>query len=107
MRLSSLRTAESEANRGSFRAGGGRGRSGWMDHTPGTRPPGRGGVAHALSQRGRHHWPMTIIIDRAEKLACPKCNHSFALSEGISRQTVERYADEFQATLARHRKVLA
>ncbi len=48
----------------------------------------------------------TIVIDRAEKVACPKCNHSFHLSEGISRQTIERYADEFQTTLARHRKVL-
>lgn len=49
---------------------------------------------------------MTIIIDRAEKVACPKCNHSFQLSEGISRQTIERHADEFQAMLAKHRKVL-
>ena len=48
----------------------------------------------------------TIIIDRAEKVACPKCNHSFHLSEGISRQTIERYADDFQSTLAEHRKVL-
>ncbi len=41
----------------------------------------------------------TIIIDRAEKVACPKCNHSFHLSEGISRQTIERYAEDFEKEL--------
>jgi len=34
----------------------------------------------------------TIIVDGGEKIACPKCNHGFPLSEGISRQTIERYA---------------
>src|SRR5438445_9234887 len=31
----------------------------------------------------------TIIVDGGEKIACPKCNHGFPLSEGISRQTIE------------------
>jgi hypothetical protein len=29
-----------------------------------------------------------IIVDGAERVACPKCNHGFALSEGISRQAI-------------------
>jgi hypothetical protein len=48
----------------------------------------------------------TIIIDRAEKVACPKCNHGFHLSEGISRQTIERYAEDFERTLDERRKAL-
>jgi hypothetical protein len=43
----------------------------------------------------------TIMISGAEKVACPKCNHGFALSEGISRQTIERYADDFEKELKR------
>lgn len=48
----------------------------------------------------------TIIVDGAEKIACPKCNHGFPLSEGISRRTIERYADEFERGLAEQKKVL-
>jgi hypothetical protein len=48
----------------------------------------------------------TIIVDGAEKIACPKCNHGFALSEGISRRTIERYADEFERGLAEQKKAL-
>ena len=33
----------------------------------------------------------TIIIDGAEEVACPKCSHPFPLTEGISRQAIERY----------------
>jgi hypothetical protein len=48
----------------------------------------------------------TIIVDGAQKIACPKCNHGFPLSEGISRQTIERYADEFERDLAERRRKL-
>src|SRR5207247_5276317 len=48
----------------------------------------------------------TIIVDGGEKIACPKCNHGFPLSEGISRQTIDRYADEFERSVAAHRKKL-
>ena len=41
----------------------------------------------------------TIIVDGGEKIACPKCNHGFPLSEGISRQTIERYAADFDSAL--------
>ena len=48
----------------------------------------------------------TIIVDGAEKIACPKCNHGFPLSEGISRRTIERYADDFERSLAEQKKAL-
>src|SRR5437879_12638529 len=48
----------------------------------------------------------TIIVDGGEKIACPKCNHGFPLSEGISRQTIERYAEDFERSVAAHRKQL-
>src|ERR1700752_2124166 len=48
----------------------------------------------------------TIIVDGGEKIACPKCNHRFPLSEGISRQTIERYAEDFERSVAAHRKKL-
>src|SRR5204863_6329981 len=48
----------------------------------------------------------TIIVDGGEKIACPKGNHGFPLSEGISRQTIERYAEDFERSVAAHRKKL-
>src|SRR2546430_17737602 len=48
----------------------------------------------------------TIIVDGGEKIACPKCKHGFPLSEGISRQTIERYAEDFERSVAAHRKKL-
>src|ERR687895_1282859 len=48
----------------------------------------------------------TIIIDAEEKVACPKCNHRFPLSEGISRQAIERHAGELERSLAEHKQKL-
>ena len=48
----------------------------------------------------------TIIVEAEEKVACPKCNHRFPLSEGISRQAIERHAGEFERVLAEGRKKL-
>src|SRR5919198_2813612 len=48
----------------------------------------------------------TIIVQAAEPVACPKCNHRFALREGISRQAIERHAGEFERALAAGRKDL-
>lgn len=45
--------------------------------------------------------PAHIIISREEQIACPKCAHSFAISDGLSRQTIDRHAEEFEAALAR------
>jgi hypothetical protein len=36
----------------------------------------------------------TIIVAAAEAIGCPKCGHGFPLFEGISRQTIERHAQE-------------
>jgi hypothetical protein len=47
-----------------------------------------------------------IILDAAEPIACPKCAHAFPLSEGISRQTIERYAEEFERSFAERRQAL-
>jgi hypothetical protein len=48
----------------------------------------------------------TIIVDAEAKVACPKCNHRFPLSEGISRQAIERHAAELERALAEGRKKL-
>jgi hypothetical protein len=48
----------------------------------------------------------TILVDPAERIACPKCNHGFPLTEGISRQTIDRYAEEFEKSFAERRKAL-
>jgi hypothetical protein len=42
----------------------------------------------------------SIIIDGAEEVACPKCSHPFPLTEGISRQSIERHAEDFERALA-------
>src|SRR5438067_6961706 len=48
----------------------------------------------------------TIIVHAAEPVACPKCNHRFPLTEGLSRQAIERHAGEFERALAAGRKQL-
>jgi hypothetical protein len=50
--------------------------------------------------------PRTIIVDAAEEVACPKCAHVFALSDGISRQAIERHAEDFDRSLAERAKAL-
>src|SRR5262245_759803 len=48
----------------------------------------------------------TIMIDGGTKVACPKCSHHFPLSEGISRQTIERHAEEFERAFAEQKRAL-
>src|SRR5499426_2535635 len=48
----------------------------------------------------------TIMIDGGTKVACPKCSHHFALSEGLSRESIERHAQEFERALAEQKKAL-
>jgi hypothetical protein len=48
----------------------------------------------------------TIIVGADEQVACPKCDHHFPLSEGISRQAIERHAGELERSLAEHKKKL-
>lgn len=50
--------------------------------------------------------PRPIIVEAEQKVACPKCNHRFPLSEGISRQAIERQAAELERALAEDRKKL-
>src|ERR687895_681420 len=47
-----------------------------------------------------------VIVEAEEKVACPKCSHRFPLSEGISRQAIERHAEEFDRALAERRRKL-
>src|SRR5215831_19298121 len=47
-----------------------------------------------------------IIIDAAQETCCPKCSHTFALSEGVSRQTVERFAEDFRKELTERHSAL-
>src|SRR5260221_534557 len=48
----------------------------------------------------------TIIIQAEEQVVCPQCNHRFQLTEGISRQAIERHAGELERSLAEHKKKL-
>src|SRR5882762_10336357 len=48
----------------------------------------------------------TIIIQAEEPVVCPQCNHRFQLTEGISRQAIERHAGELERSLAEHKKRL-
>lgn len=41
-----------------------------------------------------------IIITGTEPITCPKCGHNFPLDQSITRQTIERYESEFEATFA-------
>lgn len=50
--------------------------------------------------------PRMIIVDAAEEIACPKCAYAFALSDGISRQAIERHAEAFDRSLADRTKAL-
>ena len=45
-----------------------------------------------------------IILNADEIVTCPDCGHAFALHEGITRQTIERYEHEFEAVLGEERK---
>jgi hypothetical protein len=47
-----------------------------------------------------------IIIAADEDIVCPKCNHHFPLDHGITRQTIERYENEFEESFAVQRKEL-
>src|SRR5919109_3381817 len=48
----------------------------------------------------------TITIDAHEQVACPKCSHRFPLTEGLSRQAIERHAGEYERAVAAGRKEL-
>ena len=47
-----------------------------------------------------------IILNSDEVVTCPECGHAFALHQGITLQTIERYEQEFDAVLGEERKSL-
>ncbi|MEI7995477.1 MAG: DUF2130 domain-containing protein [Methylococcaceae bacterium] len=40
-----------------------------------------------------------IIISSEEQIVCPECQHKFELGQGITRQTIEKYELDFEASL--------
>jgi hypothetical protein len=40
-----------------------------------------------------------IILSSDELIACPHCQHKFEIGQGITRQTIERYEQDFDAVL--------
>lgn len=47
-----------------------------------------------------------IIVLADEPIVCSKCSHEFPLQEGITRQAIDRHADEFEAVLRSRRQEL-
>jgi hypothetical protein len=43
--------------------------------------------------------PQNIILAAEETVCCPKCEHPFPLSQGITRQTIEHYEQAFDQAL--------
>jgi hypothetical protein len=43
--------------------------------------------------------PQKIILSSEELIICPKCQYKFALGDGITRQTIERYEQDFETVL--------
>ena len=48
--------------------------------------------------------PRRIILNADEIITCPDCGHEFELRDGITQQTIERYADEHDAAMAAERE---
>ncbi len=40
-----------------------------------------------------------IILSSEELIVCPQCQHKFVLGDGITRQTIERYEQDFETVL--------
>lgn len=47
-----------------------------------------------------------IILGADETIVCPKCSHEFLLGEAITRQTIDRHAEEFETLLSNRRQEL-
>lgn len=45
-----------------------------------------------------------IILNADEIITCPDCSHEFQLRDGITQQTIERYADDFDSAMAEERE---
>lgn len=40
-----------------------------------------------------------IILSSEEQIICPQCQHKFELGEGITRQTIEKYEQDFESAM--------
>ena len=40
-----------------------------------------------------------IILSSEEHIVCPQCQHKFELGEGITRQTIEKYEQDFETAM--------
>nr|SPS04577.1 conserved protein of unknown function [Candidatus Nitrotoga fabula] len=40
-----------------------------------------------------------IILSSEEQIVCPECQHKFELGEGITRQTIEKYEEDFESAM--------
>ena len=47
-----------------------------------------------------------ITIAHNEEIVCPNCGHHFLLDQGITRQTIERYEEEFERSVAAQKQEL-
>ena len=47
-----------------------------------------------------------IIVQSDERIVCPKCSHEFSLGDGITRQTIDRHAEEFESMVRQGREEL-
>jgi hypothetical protein len=47
-----------------------------------------------------------IILNADEIITCPDCGHEFQLRDGITQQTIERYADEYDSAMTEEREKL-
>ena len=45
-----------------------------------------------------------IILNADEIITCPECEHEFELRDGITQQTIERYADEYDTAMSEERR---
>lgn len=43
--------------------------------------------------------PHKIILSSEEQIVCPQCQHKFELGEGITRQTIEKYEQDFESAM--------
>lgn len=50
--------------------------------------------------------PHKIILSSEEQIVCPQCQHKFELGEGITRQTIEKYEQDFESVMKERTAVL-
>ena len=56
---------------------------------------------------GHQGMDRNVIVGADESVSCPKCDHRFPLGQGISRQTIDRYAQDFEHMVAAEARLRA